>query len=85
MPIQVFPAAVLGERVKDYDAVKGYRLNVPEGTTVGGLVNLFGIPEDQVKVVVVDGKVAKLNTILKGNERVALFPAVAGGQPPENS
>jgi len=41
---------------------------------VSELCKLMNIPEDKIKIVMVNGKSASLDYELKGDERVGLFP-----------
>ena len=52
---------------------------MPRGTSVRQLIQRLGLPEDEVKLVMVNGIVTKLDAVLEGDERVALFPPVGGG------
>lgn len=79
MAVSVFIAATLRRYWPDYDPLKGISLDIPEGTTVGDLLKRLGIPASEVKIIMVDGTHASTDLTLKGNERVALFPAVGGG------
>lgn len=79
MAIQLLLAATLRACVEGYDSLNGHRVEVARGTTVRQLVRQLALPEDQVKLIMVNGIVAKPDTVLKGDERVALFPPVGGG------
>ena len=52
---------------------------IEAGLTVGALLAQLDIPEDQIKLVFVDGVRAELTSILDGGERVGIFPPVGGG------
>jgi molybdopterin converting factor small subunit len=79
MPLQVFLAATLRKYLPGYDAGTGHAMEVPEGTAVWEVARRLAIPEEEIKIVMVNGVGAKLDTPLKGDERVALFPPVGGG------
>ena len=79
MAVQVFVAATLRQYVSNYKPEEGIRLEIPKGTTVKLLLDMLGIPEQEVKVIMVNGVHASLDTQLEGNERIGLFPAVGGG------
>ena len=55
------------------------RYPVTPGTTIGQLIRELEIPDRSVKLIFVDGRRRNLNTPLRGNERVGLFPPVGGG------
>lgn len=54
-------------------------VHLPPGTTVGRLLDLSGIPRDQVKTCFVNGIHAELGRALEAGDEVAVFPPVAGG------
>ena len=53
--------------------------SIKAGITVGELLAQLDIPEDQIKLVFVDGVKSERTTILRGGERVGIFPPVGGG------
>jgi molybdopterin converting factor small subunit len=52
---------------------------IDAGITVGRLITQLDLPQDQVKLIFVNGVKAKMATILNGGERVGIFPPVGGG------
>jgi len=52
---------------------------IEPGITVRTLLQQLHIPEDKIKLVVVDSVRADLASTLKGGERVGIFPPVGGG------
>ena len=52
---------------------------IETGITVGALLQQLDIPQDMTKLVFVDNVRAELTSILKGGERVSVFPPVGGG------
>ncbi|MBU4533476.1 MAG: MoaD/ThiS family protein [Firmicutes bacterium] len=58
---------------------EGTALEVPEGTTVDGLLRTLGVPLEQVKIVMVNGIHAEMEYVLREADRVGVFPPVAGG------
>ncbi|GLI34476.1 MoaD/ThiS family protein [Desulforhabdus amnigena] len=79
MALKVLLAATLRKHVPGYDGAVGHEMEVPPGATVRDVARQLGIPEDEVKLIMVDGIGCKWETVLKGDERVALFPPVGGG------
>lgn len=79
MPIHLFLSASLRHYIPDYDPEKGVEVQVEKGTTVSRLCRLLEIPEDEVKIVMIDGRGKTLAFELLGNERVGLFPPIGGG------
>ena len=54
-------------------------VELPDGTTVRDLIGRLRVPEDEIKIMFVNGVHATLDTVLKEGDRVGLFPLVAGG------
>lgn len=79
MALKILLAATLRSCLEGYDPMAGYELTIEEGLSVRELVRRLGLPEDQIKLVMVNGVVSKWDVMLQGNERVALFPPVGGG------
>ena len=52
---------------------------IESGITVGTLLQQLDIPQDLVKIVFINNVHAELTSILKGGERVGIFPPVGGG------
>jgi len=52
---------------------------VEAGLTVAGLIDLLGIPEEDIKLVFVNGSHVERSVSLVEGDRVGLFPAVGGG------
>ena len=52
---------------------------IEAGITVGTLLQQLGIPQDMIKLVFIGNVRAELTSILKGGERVGVFPPVGGG------
>ena len=79
MAVQVIVTAIPQKYIQGYDPAVGAPVEVTPGTTVRELVESLGIPESDVKLVMVDGVSAGWDRRLSGGERVALFPPVGGG------
>ena len=56
-------------------------LELPEGTTVGDLLNRLGISAEMAALLLVNGTHQSPDTALKDGEVVAIFPPLAGGSP----
>jgi molybdopterin synthase sulfur carrier subunit len=54
-------------------------LDVPRGHTVGDVLVSLGIPEDQQKIIFVNGVHGVEETALSDDDRVGVFPPIAGG------
>ena len=49
------------------------------GTTIRDLLNELGVPENDVKLIFINGIKKDLPSTLHGGERVGIFPPVGGG------
>ncbi len=79
MPIQIMLAANLRKYVPRYDGAVGHSLEIEPGATVLDVAQKLGIPPEEVKLIMVNGIGSRWETVLRGDERVALFPPVGGG------
>lgn len=79
MALQVLLAATLRKCCPDYDHATGLKVEIQPGKTVRDLAEQLQLPVDDVKLIMVNGLAAKWDTVLHGDERVALFPPVGGG------
>ncbi len=79
MEVDLRLSTTLRKYVEGYDPVKGSAIHLDSGLTVSQLCELLGIPEREIKIIMVDGKKRSPGHTLKGGERVALFPPVGGG------
>lgn len=49
------------------------------GTTVRNLLKELGVPENDAKLIFINGIKKELSSTLHGGERVGIFPPVGGG------
>jgi molybdopterin converting factor small subunit len=54
-------------------------LNLPEGSNLATLVDHLALPEGQVKLTVVNGRLRELDYRLQPEDEVGIFPPIAGG------
>jgi molybdopterin synthase sulfur carrier subunit len=52
---------------------------IEPGITIKKLLEELCVPKDEVKIIFIDGVKHDLGSILKGGERLGIFPAVGGG------
>ena len=79
MAVQLLLAATLRRYVTGYDANTGHHIEVVCGSTILDLAQQLGVPDKEVKLIMVNGVAARWDKVLQGDERVALFPPVGGG------
>jgi len=54
-------------------------LSVPEGITVGGVLEQLKISSDITRLIMVNGVHAKTDYVLKEGDLLSVFPPIAGG------
>lgn len=60
----------------DYHGAKEH--DVPEGTTVKGLVDKLSLPADEIKIMFVNSKEVEANTVLEDGDQIAFSPVTGG-------
>lgn len=50
-----------------------------EGTAVQMVIEALSIPEDEVSILLVNGRNANIDQVLKDGDTVSIFPPVGGG------
>ena len=54
-------------------------LRCDDGSDVRDILRRLGIPETEAKIILVNGRAKEIDDKLNGGDRLAIFPAVAGG------
>ena len=75
----VYVEIMLFATLSRFTPVSASNYPVASGTTVKNLLNQLNIPEDEVKLVFVNGIQCDFKFVLKGDERIGIFPAIGGG------
>ncbi len=79
MPLKIFLSSSLRKYVPGYDPNKGVSFIVGGEKTVTDICDQMNIPADKIKIIMINGKSQSPDYVLKGDERVGLFPPVGGG------
>jgi sulfur-carrier protein len=79
MALKVFLSSTLRKCHPGYEPSPGIVFELKDDISVAALLRELKVPQDRVKIVMVDGMHASLDHLLKGDERVAFFPPVGGG------
>ena len=77
--VEVALFATLRKYRRDRGGTSPFQVDVPEGTTVDGLVAILGIPAGETKQVFAGLQRRDKDYVLQCGERVAIFPPIAGG------
>jgi len=56
-----------------------HKLKLPAKTSVADVARLLALPQEEIHLVFVNGRVASLDRILQDGDRLALFPPIGGG------
>jgi molybdopterin converting factor small subunit len=75
--IKVKCFADLAERF-DCDFRTASKLDLCEDATVANVIGAFGIAEDDVKIIFVNGQIARMDRSLTDGDRVTLVPSSGG-------
>ena len=79
MALKVFLSSTLRQYISGYDPAVGAEFSLDRKATVFELCRLMNIPEEKVKIIMVNGRNESFDYELRGDERVGLFPPVGGG------
>lgn len=52
---------------------------LPEGTTVGDVINTLGIKRSEIAILLVNGRDSEFGRVFMDGDVLALFPPVGGG------
>jgi molybdopterin synthase sulfur carrier subunit len=80
MKVEIKLCASLAKYAPDKPGSQGtVSINVPEGKTIGEMLEGLKVPLEFVKIVFLNGVHSDMNQPLKEGDRVGVFPPVAGG------
>ena len=79
MKLTVKLSTTLRDYVPDYVSETGLQVEMPEGSTVAQLAQHLGLPPQDIKIVMVNGRQQKVSDLMRDGDRIAYFPAVGGG------
>ncbi len=54
-------------------------MEVPDGTSTKDIIERLNIDQKDAAILMINGRGAKLDTILKDSDTVAIFPPLGGG------
>lgn len=79
MPILVTLSATLRIRVAGYNPATGLTMEWEGPISTGELAEKIGLPLQEIKIVMRNGRHASLEETITDGDRVGYFPAVGGG------
>ncbi len=75
--VRVYSA--LNYYVRSLDRHKWFRLVITDGLTAAQLIKSLNIPEHEVMILRVNGKIANKECVLYEDDSIELYPWLAGG------
>ena len=57
----------------------GKRMTLEAGVSVGELLPMLDLTEEDVKIIFINGQHVELDAVVADGDRVGIFPAVGGG------
>ncbi len=79
MKIEIRLFATLAPYAHHRDLAADGTFHIKEPATILDVVSLFGVPEEEIKLVFLNGVRASLDSPLKHGDRVGVFPPIGGG------
>jgi len=79
MKLELCLYASLSSRLLEKSDRNSCFLEIPEGTSIEDMLNRLHIAVDEPKIIFLNGTHANLDQVLKGGDRLAIFPPIAGG------
>jgi len=79
MRVRVKLFATLSRYVPGAGSGVSFETEVPDGTTLTGLVSLLNLPREEVKVAFINGHTRPLDWPLQPGDEVGIFPPIGGG------
>lgn len=76
---QVYIAVRLFATLGRFMPVGADKYYIRSGITVQNLLKQLSVPEKEVKLVFINGVKGDFKSVLKGGERVGIFPSIGGG------
>jgi sulfur carrier protein ThiS len=59
--------------------LEGNKWKVPEGSTVGQVLEMLNLPEEEAKILLINGRYAYRGRILNEGDVLQVVPPLAGG------
>ncbi len=56
-----------------------FDVELPEGVSILDLVHRLNLPENEVKIAFVNGRIESLDYLFKYGDEVGIFPPIGGG------
>ena len=77
--IQSLAESVRTQHPEGIHAGRPFDQEMPEGSTLADLAVALCLPEDEIKVIFVNGRAQKLEYRLQPGDMIGIFPPIGGG------
>ena len=57
----------------------GGKWDMPEGSTVAQALKMLNLPGNEIRTILINGRKANMETVLKEGDVFAVFPMIMGG------
>jgi len=71
--------ATLRRFYPDYDPEKGMDVKVEEGSTIEKLIQFLRLPENEARVILINGKSKMTTDKIRDGDRIDIFTPLGGG------
>ena len=71
--------ATLRRFYPDYDPEKGIDVKVEEGSKIEKLIRVLQLPENEARVILINGKSKMTTDTIKDGDRINIFTPLGGG------
>lgn len=71
--------ATLRRFYPDYNPEKGIDVKVEEGSTIEKLIQVLQLPENEARVILINGKSKMTTDTIKDGDRINIFTPLGGG------
>jgi sulfur carrier protein ThiS len=79
MQVTVFLYGTLGKEIPGYKPAQGLEIQLPNGSTIGALLEHLGLSRDRLGLVAQNNKAAQDHHALIERARIRVFMPVTGG------
>jgi hypothetical protein len=79
MPVLITLSTTLRDSVPNYDRTQGISIPWDGPVTTGQLAKKIGLPLQEIKIIMHNGRRADFEQTVHDDDRVSYFPAVGGG------
>jgi molybdopterin synthase sulfur carrier subunit len=79
MHVSVKLFATLVEYVPGTEPGASFKVEIPDGISLSGLMKKLDLPEREAKIIFVNGHIQSPDYQLQDNDEVGVFPPIGGG------